>query len=224
MRKTSIAVALVLTLACTASEPSADAVYREGHARASRPAMCDAALPILSRAADMDRARSDALRDIATCKRIASDREGACAAAREIVARDQLRGASAAATLELCATTPTIAAVIPSVEPVAAPEAERTPESERTLPAGTRAEAEGLFRAAHAQFVEGNCDAAMPGLIKAASIDGTYGDPLRDIAMCHKASASPERACTAAKELVKRQQMSGVTATNTLGLFCGQRP
>lgn len=87
-------------------------------------------------------------------------------------------------------------------------------------PKSNRAAAEKVFREAHAKFVGGDCDAAMPLLGKAAQMDSSYGEPLRDIAMCQKKAGSKDRACSAAKEFVKRKKMTGVNADNTLAVFC----
>jgi eukaryotic-like serine/threonine-protein kinase len=87
-------------------------------------------------------------------------------------------------------------------------------------PKSNRAAAEKIFRDAHAKFVAGDCDAAMPLLGKAAQLDPSYGEPLRDIAMCQKKAGSKDRACSAAKEFVRRKKMTGVNADNTLAVFC----
>ena len=84
----------------------------------------------------------------------------------------------------------------------------------------SRAAAEAVFREAHAKFVMDDCDGAIRGLGKAAQMDPTYAEPMRDIAMCQKKIGSHERACGAAKEFVKRKKMSGPVAEQTLAVFC----
>ncbi len=87
-------------------------------------------------------------------------------------------------------------------------------------PRGNHLAAKKIFGPAHQQFIQGDCGKAMPELIKAARLDPTFGEPMRDIAMCHKLAGHADGACSAIKEFVKRKHMRGANAENYLKQFC----
>ena len=57
-------------------------------------------------------------------------------------------------------------------------------------------------------------------IIKAAQMDRSYGEPMRDIAQCAKKAGNVGGACSAAKEFVARKQQPDAIARGTLAVFC----